>query len=255
MEYFDALLPIGRTNRGCPESPCDEAQALATLDRYAVAEAFVFNTVSRDSMPDEGNAGLAALRSPRLHRLWAFEPAVPAPRKPDQFLEDALRAGVKAVMVNPRMREIRIERSVRILELAERLEARRVPLLAVYRAWDGGQDTIDWYGLADFCNRFPLLPVIAWEFRARSNRPLFDALATAPNLKVCLSSLWVAQTVECICETFGHDRLVFSLGLPELDPRMFQAVVNYAGIDPAARADIAAGTLRKLMKEADYDIQ
>ncbi len=253
MEFMDAFLSIGRTNGGLPESPTTEAEALAMMDRYAVAEALVYHTAARDADPELGNAALAGLSSPRLHRVWAFDPTAVIAEKPGAFLDRALSAGVKAVLVNPLVRGVRVERSPRVLELAEAMAERRIPLLAVYRQWDGGQDLIDWYGLADFCGRFPELPVIAWEWRARSNRPMFDAMCIAPNLRVSLSAIWQAQMVETICESFGAERLVFSLGLPSLDPRSFGAVVAYAGVDQKAKRMIAAENFRSLLRNAKYD--
>ncbi|MCP4620726.1 MAG: hypothetical protein GY844_30335, partial [Bradyrhizobium sp.] len=165
----------------------------------------------------------------------------------------ALAGDVKAILLNPLMRGVRIDRSVRGLELAALLAERRMPLLAVYRDLREGENLIDWYELADFCNAQPDLPVIAWEWRVRANRPMFDALATTRNLRVSVSSLWQAQMVERICDSFGADRLVFSLGLPSLDPASFQAVVAYADIDAAAKEAIAAGTVRAIIEEADYE--
>lgn len=253
MELFDVLLSLGRTNRAVARCPCTESEALATMDRCGVSEALVFHTHARDYNPDAGNRELDGLRSDRLHRILAFEPAFAKRRSPEAFLNDALERDAKAVLVNPAMREIRIDRSVRILELAALLETRRIPLIAAYRRWDGSQDIIDWYHLADFCSRFPKLPVIAWQKRSRSNRPMFDALATAPNLRVVLSSLWQSQMVECVCETFGHERLLFSMGLPGLHPSSFQAVLSYAEIGDEARQAIASGNIKSLMREASYD--
>ena len=252
MDLFDAFLPIGRTNGAWPGSPCSEPEALALMDRYGIAEALVYHTLARDCDPELGNAALAELTSPRLHKVWAFDPAAAIPEAPAQFLDRALADRVRAVLVNPLARGIRIDRSARIRELASLLEGRRIPLLAAYRQWDGGGDAVDWYQLADFCTAFPELPVLCWEWRTRSNRPLFDALAQAPNLRVALSSLWQAQMLACVCEAFGPERLVFSLGLPTLDPGSFIGVVSYADIDDDAKAAVAGGNVRAILQGADY---
>ena len=253
LAFFDALLPIGRTNGACPESPATEAEALAVMDRYGVSEALAFHVAGRDFDPVIGNHEIAHTESPRLHRIFAFEPAVPALPTPARFLDDALAAGAKAILVNPANRHVRIERSVRIRELAGLMAARRMPLIAAYRWWQSGEDVIDWYGLADFCRAFPELPVIAWQLRARANRPLLDAMAEAPNLRVVLSTLWQAQMLECLHDTFGPDRVLFSLGLPHCLPGTFQTVVTCADIPPAAREAVAAGNIRCLMAEARYE--
>ncbi len=252
MDFFDALLPIGRTNGAAPESPADEREALELMDKMGVSEALVYQTVARDSDPELGNAALAVLKNKRLRKIWAFDPAGAIKETPKQFLKRALANNVKAVLINPLVRNVRIDRSLRLLELAKLLEKRKIPLLAVYRQWDRGEDSIDWYQLADFCNQFPKLPVISWEFRSRANRPMFDALGSTKNLMISLASIWQAQMVETICEAYGP-RLIFSMGLPGLDPRSFLGVLPYSPIDEKSRQAIAAGNIRTLLQEADYE--
>ncbi len=252
MRFFDSLLSIGRTNRAVAEAPLDADQALALMDRYDVAEAMVVHTVGRDADAELGNQTIATVDHPRLHRIWCIEPACVVDESAGDFVERALSHRARAFLINPCARNIRIDRCVRLRAIAEILERRRIPLFATYRQWDAGQDNIDWYDLADFCNRFPKLPVIGWEFRSRANRPLFDALAAADNLRVCLASVWQAQMLEQICNSFGAYRLLFSLGLPALDPAMFQAVVTYANVAPSTRRAVAEGNMQTLLKEADY---
>lgn len=252
LTFFDACLPIGRTNNGVPESPIDEKEALALMDRFGVSEALVYHTVARDSDPELGNSALAEFKSPRLHKVWAFDPTYVIPESPKDFLKRALKNNIKAILFNPLMRAMRIDRSLRLLELAKLLEKRRIPLLAVYRQWDAGQDVIDWYQLADFCNMFPRLPVISWEYRSRANRPMFDALAQTKNLYVSLASIWQAQMIECITDAVGP-RLIFSLGLPLLDPASFIGPVTYAPISEKQKTAIASGNIQKILREANYE--
>jgi predicted TIM-barrel fold metal-dependent hydrolase len=253
MEFFDAFLSIGRCNDALPDSPCDESQALAMLDRFGVTDALVYSTAARDCVPDEGNASLANLSNPRLHKVWVFDPAIVIPESPADFVKRALANHVKAIMVNPLMRNIRMDRSPRILELAKILEGRKIPLLVCYRQWDAGQDLIDWYQLADFCNKVPNLPVISWEWRSRANRPMMDALAETKNLLISLSSVWQAQMLETLCDAFGP-RLVFSLGLPNLDPAAMPGVVAYAPVNEKIKRAVAGETMKTLLKEANYEL-
>jgi predicted TIM-barrel fold metal-dependent hydrolase len=252
MDFFDGCLPLGRTNNGVPESPIDEKEALTLMDRFGVSKALVYHTVARDSDPELGNAALTELKSDRLHKIWAFDPTYVIPESPKEFLKRALKNNVKAILINPLMRALRIDRSLRLLELAKLLEKRRIPLLAVYRQWDAGQDVIDWYQLADFCNMFPKLPVVSWEYRSRANRPMFDALAQTKNLYVSLASIWQAQMIETISDAFGP-RLIFSLGLPLLDPASFIGPVAYAPIPEKQKIAIASGNIQKILREANYE--
>lgn len=253
MEFFDVFLTIGATNGAIRRCPRTEEQALRLMDSYWVAESLVFHTVARDSDPELGNAALSSVKSERLRKVWAADLSFVIEESPQDFLKRALSAGAKAILINPLTRNIRISRSPRLSALAKLLEERRIPLLATYRAHDKWEDTIDWYDLADFCNMFPELPVLAWEWRTRANRPLFDALAQTKNLRVSVSSLWQARMIACIVDAFGPDRIVFSMGLPGLDPGSFQMAVNFAEISREARLALANGTIRKILGQARYE--
>ncbi len=252
MLFFDAFFPLGRSNSSIPDCPRTQTQALLVMHRWDLDRAFVFHTVSRDSDPEQGNRALEQLSHPALIPVWAFDPAYVVPETPEHFLKRALASSVKAVLVNPLMHCIDLGRSPRISQLAALLEQRRIPLLLTYWKTDPEQDVVDWYHLIDFCRKYPHLPVLVWEWRTRSNRPMFDALATAANLKVAISGLWQAQSVAQICSVFGPDRLVFSSGLPHLDPGSFQACVHYADISETDKERIAGGNVNELIEEADY---
>lgn len=253
MELFDAYLPLGRTNGAVKTAPRDEAEALALMDRLGVAEAMIGHVLSRDCNPIKGNMALASINSPRIHKVFGFEMAYIAPQKPDAFLAEALSQGAKAFMVNPGMATVKLNRNPRLGELAGLLEERAIPLIVAHNILNGPDNSLDWYDLADFCGRFPKLPVLAWQNRSRSNRPMLDALALTTNLAVLLSTMWQSQMIEGVVENFGPERVVFSLGLPGLHPEAFPAVLAYSDISPEDREAIAAGTMRRLLKEASYE--
>ena len=252
LRFFDVLFPLGRTNKAFPRTPRYEHEALALMDRYDVDRALVFHTVSRDSDPEQGNEALGSLTSPRLSPVWGFDPAFLIAESAEAFLGRAVAGGAKGVMVNPCMRNILLGRSPRVMDLASAMARRRIPLVLAYWRTNPEDDVIDWYALSDFCRSYPSLPVIAWEWRARSNRPLFDALAATANLRIVLSSLWQAQSLDAICHRFGPERLLFSLGLPGLDPGSFQACVRYADVPEEAKRAVAGENLETILDNADY---
>lgn len=252
LDYIDAFLPVGRINRAAVQSPQDFSDALKIMDQYHVSEALIYSTLALND-PHLNNEVVCTFDNPRVHKIWAFDPAYVIKESPEQFLERALKNSAKAIMANPLMRDWRVDRSVRLLELAKLLEKRKIPLLLAHRAWDSGQDVIDWYRMIDFCNQFPTLPVITWEWRSRANRPLFDALSQADNLKLILSSIWQSQMVRQLSEAFGAKRLIFSLGLPFLNPGSFHGLVNYAAISQSDKQAIASGNIRRILSEARYE--
>jgi hypothetical protein len=257
VKYFDAFLSLGRTNRAIPQCPVTESDALRMMDRYDVEEALVYHAVARDSDADQGNAAVGAVGSARLHRVFAFDPSIARRRAPESFVAESLASGARAFLLNPVATRIRLTKSPRVAALARHLESRKLPLLLVNYfppnayAQFASDDDADWYEIAEFCGMFPRLPVLVWEQRTRSNRPMMDALALAPNLHVSISCVWQAGMAALISRLFGPERLVFSMGLPGLDPSSFQAVVAYAEVEQATRELIASGTLRRLLEEAD----
>ncbi len=239
LKFFDALFPLGRTNMAFRHTPRNAEEALQIMDRYDVERSMVFHVVSRDSDVQQGNDALTGDGGKRLLPVWGYDPAYLIEESAEDFLRRAAGHGVRAVMVNPCMRNIRLEKSIRLGELAAAMEAMRMPLYLAYWSQEAADNMVDWYSLAEFCALYPNLPVIAWEWRARANRPLFDALALADNLHLIISSVWQAQSVDALCDTFGARRLLFSLGLPGLDPGSFQACVSYAAVSDSDKEAIA----------------
>ncbi len=253
MHFFDAFLGLGRTNLADPGFPLDERQCLDFIGNYDVDQALVFSYISRDCDPELGSIEISRIKSPKLHKAWGIETSCALKETPGEFVARALRHKARAFMVNPRDCRIRMARNPRLLAVARILEERRIPLLAVYRDINGGEDLIDWYDLADFCRMFPRLPVLAWECRSRRNRPLFDALSETANLKLSVSMVWQNEMIASIAETFGAARLVFSMGLPMLAPGSFQMAVSYADISGADKEAIAHGNVEAILEEAEYE--
>jgi hypothetical protein len=253
MKFFDAFLGLGRTNRGTPDMPLTQEQALKVMDRFDVARALVFHYFARDGDVELGNEKLGTLvKSRRLLKVWGIETAAVAEEAAGDFVRRGLAAGAKAFMVNPLVGNVRPSRSVCLKQIAGVLQKRRVPLLLVYGHPHSAEQVIDWYELADFCNGFPRLPVIAWEFRTRGNRTFFDAMAATKNLIVPVSNLWQHRMIPQVARSFGAHRLVFSAGLPGLFPGSMQAPLLYSGLPKEDIALIARGTIERLIGEADY---
>jgi hypothetical protein len=255
MDYFDSLLPVGRTNGAVFDAPTTIRQLLEYMDRYYITEALVVHTLSKDSGPDIGNMEILGYRHGRIKRVWGFDPCCVKVQTAAEFLNLALVNDIKAILVNPTMMGVRVDRTRRIDDLAGLLEERRIPLILSYSKLAGlPSDIINWCEVIDFCNKFPKLPVIAGELRTLSNRPMLEALAKTKNLKVMLSSIWQAQMLDTIVENFGHQKIVFSMGSPYMDPGDFQMVVNYADISPKAKIAVACGNMRSILKEANYEV-
>lgn len=245
---------MGRTNYAFPKSPKDVEDIKRLMSNFDLKEAFLYHTVARDSAPEEGNKEINAIDLPMVYKCWSFETAFVVTESVKDFHNRALKNNVKILLINPLMRNISLNKSPRILELSKLLQTRRIPLILGYWNTKPEDDVVPWYDIIEYCNNFPDLPIIVWEWRTRSNRPLFDALALTKNLYVPVSILWQAQMVDIITHTFGAERLVFSLGLPGLDPGSFQQTVRYADITEEAKHQIAYKNIRNILDRAEYSI-
>ncbi len=241
--YFDAFVTIGRTNRALGDCPRSALDVLHLMDNYDISDAMVINTVSLDSDSELGNAAIDNINNDRLHKLWAFDTSIIIKETPSAFLKRALDKNIKGIVVSPTLSGININYSPRLTELALVLQERKIPLFF----------TCDqFYEVAQFCQKFPELPVIVRDWRTRANRPLFDALATTTNLRITIASLWQAQILSEISASFSSKRLVFSLGQPYLDPRACITALRYSEITPEQKADISFANITSILSEANY---
>ena len=99
MKYFDALLPIGRTNGAMFNAPTTIKQMLGYMDRYYISEALVVHTLSRDSGPDIGNMEILSCEHERIKRVWAFDPCCVKVDSAAEFLNRALANDIKAILI------------------------------------------------------------------------------------------------------------------------------------------------------------
>ena len=241
--YIDAFITIGRTNRALKDCPRSASDVLHLMDTYGISEAMVAHTVSLDGDSELGNTAIDNINNGRLHKLWVFDPSITIKETPSEFLKRALSKNVKGIVVSSALSGININYSPRLAELALTLQERKIPLFFIYDQF---------YELAQFCQKFPELPVIARDWRTRSNRPLFDALAMTTNLRITIASLWQAQILSEISTVFSSKRLVFSLGQPYLDPRASITALRYSMITPEQKADISIENMRHILSEANY---
>ena len=250
--YFDACCYLGRHVHKPEGQPETAEEILAAMDHFGIHEALVVDTLSRETNPMAGNRRIIerTRAHPRLHPAWAA--LMPQSRElppPREFVAQLREAGVGAVFLFYGQFDIRLE-DWGIDPLLEELAAVRCPVVLCPVNWrEGGhQDATDWHNVVRICRKFPDLPVIVTEARVyKSQRAVWAALAACPNLKIDLSALWLARSIEFVCREFGADRLVWGSQLPERTPGAPLMQLNYSLIRKDELALIAGGTMRKLL--------
>jgi predicted TIM-barrel fold metal-dependent hydrolase len=104
-----------------------------------------------------------------------------------------------------------------------------------------------WRFLAWACRAYPALPLVLLREPQANFRTLFPLLERYPNLYVETSYLQGHDAIRLLVERWGAGRLVFGTGLPVWDPALPITGLTYAGLQAAALAAVAGGTLQGLL--------
>jgi len=248
MDLFDANAYVGKPTQSPSGEWYETPDALlAQLDYYGIARALVTHYAAKQAHPDIGNPETLRFACGRLLPAWAFVPSVGAKSDAPRVVEAALAAGARILRTYPN--DYFVPFSVTAIGgFLELLEERRIPLFVDFSSGGAyGQFQTDWEALIAVCRAFPRLPVITTEYRIRSNRMLFRALALCENLRVCTSAIWLYRNIDFIVAEFGAARLLFGTNIPAFDPAIPVAMLTFADIPDDARRAIASENLDALL--------
>jgi len=246
LELFDLNAHVGKPVQPAAEWYDTPEALLAEMD-HGIARAVVSHYAARQAHPEIGNPATLGFVGERLVPAWSFVPSVGHRSDAPRFLGAALTSGVRILRFYPG--EFFVPFSVEAIgDFCEAMQEHRMPLLVDFSTTTSyGQFQTDWLALIAVCRAFCDLPVITTEYRIRSNRMLFRALALCPNLRVCTSAIWLYRNLDHIVAEFGAGRLVFGTNLPAFDPAIPVAMLRFAEIPDEAKAAIASGNLQALL--------
>jgi hypothetical protein len=249
VELLDANTTIGRSMIRPPFITADEL--LAEMDHLGIDQAVVTHTLQREHHPTVGNRAIMQElgNRPRLLPAWTFLPDYTREAPPARsYVTEMLSSGVRVAKVYPQAY------FVPLLEwmpdpLWEVLDQHRIPtFICPDLPIQGARDALEREPLRQLCQDHPELPVIAGEYRIRTElRPLYRLLDQCPNLHLEISGLWGHRAIEFVSRTWGPERLIFGTNLPNRDGGSTIAQLMYAEIDRSAKASIGGGNLRRLI--------
>jgi uncharacterized protein len=256
IAYLDAYCVLGRSLHTGPDQPATVVDLLSAMDHFGIHEALVIDSLCTATNPMAGNRRILVQThdQPRLHPAWAglMTHSREFP-EPPELVSEMRGSGVGALFLFYGQFDIRLE-DWAVDDLLAELEANGVPLILCPNSQmqPGRIDLSDWGNIVRICRKFPELPVVVTESRLyRGQRPLYEALAACPNLKVDLSALWLHRRIEFICQEFGADHLVWGSVLPERGPGASLMQLNYSDISDGELALIAGGNMRQLLSWND----
>ncbi|MGH9405591.1 MAG: amidohydrolase family protein [Terriglobia bacterium] len=232
MDVFDAHVtagPSGIHGALALEMP----ELLAEMDRFGIRAALASHFAAQEYDAAAGNRTLAALQSERLVPAWALTPETLACVREHDARATRLSFGPERhnFSAAPWCSG----------ELCEYLQAKQVLTLI-------SREDLDWDALARLLENFPRLSVLFLDIGYRSDRYLFPLLRRFPGLYFETSTYLAHRQLESFVERHGADRALFGSRLPLYTPGAALAVLATARISDAARAAIAGGNLRRLLR-------
>ncbi len=232
-----------------PFTTADEL--LAEMAHLGIEEAVVTHVLQREHHPAVGNPELLEELADRASLLpaWTFLPDYVRELPPAKdYVAEMLSRGVRVAKIYPQ---------AYFTPLADWLPDALWAVLAEHRVptficpdlpMQGVRDGLERQALRQLCLDHPELPVIAGEYRIRTElRALYRLMDQCPNFHLELSGLWGHRAIEFVCHTWGPERLVFGTNLPCRDGGSTITQLAYAEIDASARAAIGGGNLRRLI--------
>lgn len=252
-DVMDAHCVTGRHQRLRAGELFSADDLIAEMDHYAISEAIVVDSLSRENHPVDGNRRIveATRNSPRLHRGWSILPSwlKETNQTPEVFLEDMKQNNVRAIYLYPDQFSFRLA-DWSIDAILEPLAAEKIPVFINQTETNGrgGADATVWDEVVELCKRWPTLPVVISERRIRrTQRILYQAFDACPNLHLELSAYWLHRGIEYITRNWGAERLVFGSGWPKYGQHMTLVNLTTAQIPEADKQLIAGDNLRRLI--------
>ncbi|MBT9138841.1 MAG: hypothetical protein DDT31_01418 [Syntrophomonadaceae bacterium] len=250
LRLFDINAYVGKPCQPWSGEWHDRADTLlAEMDYYGIEKAIITHYTAKQAHPDIGNNEVLRFTAEdsRILPSWAFVPSTGKTSDALQVIESALRAGAKLLRYYPNEYFVPLSEYA-IGDFLEIMEHRRVPLFVDFSIGSaGGEFETDWEGLISICKRYKDLPVITSEFRIRSNRMLFRALALCANLKVCTSGIWCYKNIDHIVREFGKHRLVFGTSMPCFEPSIPISMLRYAEFSVEVKIAIGSENIENLL--------
>ena len=245
LGFFDANVMAGRPRQRPDPGPWDSRPPGELLDEFGIAEALVWHVEGKEVDPNWGNERVLEVTrgDARLHPVWTAMPAdTDEMPPPAEFCARMRRSGVRAVIVFPTAHNWSLAEWCSGPLLAE-FETRRVPVLL-------DQDEASWPDVAASLAAHPDLRLILIGGTYRNDRFLYPLFARCAHLYLEISGWQQHRALESAARKGYVGRLLFGSRMPRYTPGSALAAVAYADLSDEDRQRVAAGTLHRLVEEA-----
>ncbi|WP_344232828.1 amidohydrolase family protein [Kribbella hippodromi] len=238
---LDADATLGRNPRvDVGSGTVDEL--LVRMDRVGIRTAVVSHTTARWHDPRAGNARLMTEIAgvERLLPSWVVLPdrtgEMPAP---DEFVAEALAAGVVAVRAYPEDHGYDLA-GPDCTRLFSAVAAAGLPVLV--DLWQ-----TSWGQIETLADAHPTLSIVVGELGYRVLRRAAGVLDRCPNVYLGTAHFASHLGLEWLVQEFAPERLVFGTGMPARDPAEAVTRLLWSELADPAVTTIAAGTFTSLI--------
>ncbi|MBN1583038.1 MAG: amidohydrolase family protein [Anaerolineae bacterium] len=249
MFFFDCNVSFGVAPTPALSYAKTAGALLAEMDWNGIDEAIVTCAAQHFDSPLVGNPLLIERLAgcPRLHPAWAILPSQTGEMEVDALLDGMRANDVRALWAWPSEHHYLLD-ALTMGPLLEELVARRIPLFLPLPEYGGRAS--GWTAVGALLRDFPELTLVATDQSVwgedRYFRPLVERY---PNFYIETSHYELAHGLRDLVKRYGAERWLFATGYPIR--YMGGAVMQllHADIPPAAVEAIAAGNVRRLLKE------
>jgi predicted TIM-barrel fold metal-dependent hydrolase len=254
MEFWDCNCCFGLPSKAAVSpAGCETVDDLvAQLDRAGIAKGVAWHIAQHDVSPQRGNQMLAEAIQGRDQLLgcWTVLPEVTGEMPVDRLMADMKAAGIVALRAFPVAHRYLLNGTT-MGPLLKAMTERHVPLLYSIRrlppSWSPHQA---WQDLHNLMAEFPRLTLIVCDHGSwgcdRYFRPLFEHYE---RVFVDTSLYCIDGGIEDIVARYGPGRILYGSGLPDRYPGGLMMAIRHGQISGKAKAAIAGGTLKRLIKE------
>lgn len=238
--FFDFDFAVGGSGAGL-RTPQTPAEALAIMDRYAIARALVYDRAAMEAGIFDRMDWISSFCAGSDGRLVPAIPLAPPATgecpPPDELPGLMAEKGIKAVRIWPEQHALDLD-PFAFGPAFEVLQKHRIPVLVCMSEAHHWQRRPGWRDVQDTARAFPQLPLVVLWSGMRDGRRLFPLLEACPNVRADLTCV-TYQFIEYAVEQWSSGQLVTATHYPLHDPGLYLPWVNYAGIPAEAKDDLA----------------
>jgi len=247
LDFFDCNCSIGRSSVLYPGSFHSPEELVERIKSYHINRALVFQAISRDHFPAEGNPILMEniKNYKELYPCWVVMPHHTGEFPNPVELKSQLKEfNVNAVRIFPSAdRHNYSLKPYSAGPLLEMLESIKLPLFVDI-------DEIGWENIDNLLKSYPNLPVILCNTGYRADRYIYPLMKTYQNLHIETSRYLSHLGVEALCKAIGSDRILFGTGMPLFTGAGAVFFINKLMLTDSEKSRIASGNLVKLITGA-----